>query len=75
MAKNKLDVADGSVKIGEGTSEEMTAVTSLNDPHPSPLPPAGEGTNEEGSKIIDEFHGQGGSYVVDDATQTRVQNK
>lgn len=69
MAKNKFGVVDESGKTGEGSGDWMEAGTSLNAPHPSPFPPAGEGTGH------DKFHGQGGSYIVDAATQTRVQNK
>lgn len=36
-------------------------------PHPSPLPLAGEGT-------VCPHRGNGGSYVVNDATQTRTPN-
>lgn len=72
MGKKEPGVADNQVSDGEaGVSVKLLAV------HPAEQAGAVEGelTQPAVAETTDKYHGHGGSYVVDDATQTRRPNK
>lgn len=85
MAKNKdfaLSVNEGEGELltgdGSGVALEAVATNVITQEEPTPIltfPLKGEGANEGSTSTPDQYHGRGGSYVVDEATQTRQPGK